>query len=128
MSIKDHVKSIQHIGVPTKDIEKTVEFYENLGFEKVYEKTKDSKHTAFMKLGDAMIEVYASEIDTMMFGSVDHIALNVDDIEAINKEVTELGYEALEGGIITLPFWKNGSKFFSIAGPNNEKIEFNQIL
>ena len=128
MGIKEHVKGIQHVGVPTKDIEKTVEFYKSLGFEKVYEKEDEGGHAVFMQLSDAMIEVYGAETTAMMFGAVDHIALNVDDIEAINEEINALGYEVLEGGIITLPFWENGSKFFSIAGPNNEKIEFNQIL
>ena len=27
-----------------------------------------------------------------------------------------------------LPFWENGVKFFTIEGPNKEKIEFSQYL
>ncbi|MDD4797654.1 MAG: VOC family protein, partial [Eubacteriales bacterium] len=32
------------------------------------------------------------------------------------------------GEIKGLPFWNNGVKFFTIMGPNAEKIEFCQIL
>ena len=28
----------------------------------------------------------------------------------------------------TMPFWDNGEKYFTIQGPNGEKIEFVQIL
>ena len=28
----------------------------------------------------------------------------------------------------TMPFWANGEKYFTIQGPNGEKIEFVQIL
>ena len=27
-----------------------------------------------------------------------------------------------------LPFWENGVKFFTIEGPNKEKVEFGQYL
>ena len=27
-----------------------------------------------------------------------------------------------------LPFWENGEKFFTIEGPNKEKVEFSQYL
>jgi hypothetical protein len=27
-----------------------------------------------------------------------------------------------------LPFWENGVKFFTIEGPNKEKVEFSQYL
>ena len=32
MEIKDFCTGVQHIGIPTKDIEETIRFYEQLGF------------------------------------------------------------------------------------------------
>ena len=32
MTIKDNLTGIQHVGIPTNDIEETVAFYEKLGF------------------------------------------------------------------------------------------------
>jgi catechol 2,3-dioxygenase-like lactoylglutathione lyase family enzyme len=44
---------LEHIGIPGKDIKKTVEFYEKLGFETFYEATMNgTQHFAFLKLGD----------------------------------------------------------------------------
>ena len=36
------------------------------------------------------------------------------------------GLEVIEEG--QLPFWENGVKYFTILGPNREKLEFNQYL
>ena len=33
MKIKDFTTGVQHIGIPTNDINKTIEFYHALGFE-----------------------------------------------------------------------------------------------
>ena len=37
-----------------------------------------------------------------------------------------LGLEVIEEG--ELPFWDNGVKYFTVLGPNREKVEFNQYL
>lgn len=33
MNLKEQLNGIQHIGIPTNDIEATIDFYEVLGFE-----------------------------------------------------------------------------------------------
>ena len=33
MNLKDQMNGVQHVGVPTNDIETTIKFYEALGFE-----------------------------------------------------------------------------------------------
>ena len=40
----------------------------------------------------------------------------------------EQGYEIVSNGIEALPFWEKGVRFFLILGPNQERIEFNEIL
>ena len=35
---------------------------------------------------------------------------------------------AMQDEIHFLPFWDNGVRFFTIKGPNEEKIEFSQFL
>ena len=35
MNLKEQLNGIQHIGIPTNDIEATVHFYETLGFEAI---------------------------------------------------------------------------------------------
>ena len=50
------------------------------------------------------------------------------DVDAVYAQVQKLGYPVVSNGIEFLPFWKNGVRFFTILGPNRERIEFNQYL
>lgn len=59
---------------------------------------------------------------------VDHIALNVRSVDEAFKFVNESGLNNTKDSIHFLPFWENGVKFFTIEGPNKEKIEFSQYL
>lgn len=117
---------IQHLGVPTDDFPKTIDFYKSLGFTPVFEKENE---VCFLQLGTLVVETYpAKEGAAMCNGGIDHVALNVNDIEEAWKLANEGGYELLDTGINFLPFFANGVKYFTILGPNHEKIEFNQYL
>ena len=37
MNLREQLNGVQHIGIPTNDIENTIEFYQKLGFEIVDE-------------------------------------------------------------------------------------------
>ena len=97
MDLKNYSTGVQHIGIPTNDIDKTVEFYEN--------------HTAALRAG-----------------AIDHVALDVKDIEEIYQYINEAGLNTTQDSIHFLPFWEKGVKFFTIEGPNKEKVEFSQYL
>lgn len=112
--------------MPTNDIAKTLAFYEALGFENVHQKDNNGEMVAFLKLGDLVIETYQNGKATGLAGAVDHIALNVTDVDEARRIADGMGLEVIEAG--QLPFWKNGVKYFTILGPNREKIEFNQYL
>ena len=96
------VTGLQHIGLPTNDMAATVRFYQSLGFEN----------------GQAVGK----------HGAIDHICLDVEDVEAAWNAVRDAGYQPLESEIQALPFWDRGVRFFNILGPNGEKLEFGQIL
>lgn len=61
-------------------------------------------------------------------GAIDHLALDVDDIESAWEEVRTAGLAPLEDAIQFLPFWENGVRFFNLLGPNGETVEFSQRL
>lgn len=119
---------LQHIGVPTKDMEKTMEFYELLGFKKTYETMNGASRVVFMDLGNLCMEFYEAVDACGKTGAVDHVAIDVNDIEAVYAYVSELGFESLEKQICSLPFFEKGVRYFTILGPNAEKVEFNQKL
>lgn len=129
---------IQHIGVPVTDLKVSEAFYERLGFKNViastFEYNGGKGFVAMMKLNDMIIELYQmpeaelKEIRERKNGHIDHVAFDVDDIDAIFREVKEAGFTILEAQPVYLSFWKNGCKYFNITGPDGERLEFNQIL
>ena len=128
MKIEEAVTGIQHIGIPTNDKAKTVAFFQSLGFETIWERNDDEWNIAFLRLKNVVIETYQNGQATGKPGAVDHIALDVSDIEEAYKAVTAKGYSILEDGIQLLPFFEKGVRFFTIMGPDHEKVEFNQKL
>ena len=42
MNLKDQMNGIQHVGVPTNDIETTIKFYEALGFEIAFQTVNEA--------------------------------------------------------------------------------------
>lgn len=129
-NFSDYITGLQHIGIPTKDYEGTVAFYKALGFQIAHETVneKTNERVVFLQFENLMIEAYESADVALKDGAVDHIALNVTDIEPVFELAKEAGYQILDGGIQALPFWENGVKYFIILGPNKEKVEFNQYL
>lgn len=128
-----------YLGIPVTDIDHSLAFYRQFGFE--VEMTADlqlkngSKLKALMiALNGFAIKLYQlppSDGDTPAArkdGFIDHVALNVKNVDQAFEELTAAGVATLEEAPIVLPFWENGVKFFNIRGPDGEKIEFGQIL
>lgn len=126
MAFSKVATGIQHIGVPTNDIEKTIDFYTALGFEVAHRADNKGELVAFLKLGDLVIETYQNFKAVGQAGAVDHIAINVTDVDKARRIADSMRLEVIEEG--QLPFWDNGVKYFTILGPNREKLEFNQYL
>ena len=127
-SINELATGLQHIGIPTNDIEASKAFYLSLGFSIALDTWNKEEHVIFFRLGDLTLEVYQNGQAVLTPGAVDHICVNVTDVEAVYEEVKKLGYPSIEDGIQFLPFWENGVRYFTIFGPNKEKIEFGQYL
>jgi catechol 2,3-dioxygenase-like lactoylglutathione lyase family enzyme len=126
--IKDRIRAMQHIGLPTNDMKKTIEFYESLGFEIATRHDNGGVDVVFLTLGDICVETYENGEAVGVHGAIDHICLDVDDIEKTWEEAKAAGLHILDSEIQSLPFWKNGVRFFNVLGPNHEKVEFGQIL
>jgi catechol 2,3-dioxygenase-like lactoylglutathione lyase family enzyme len=121
---------VQHIGIPTNDMNATIDFYQRLGFKLEYETTlkEENCRVCFLKHGNLCIETYENHQAALKSGAIDHIAIDCTDIEAAFEFAKKGGFNMLNTEIQSLPFWTNGVKFFKIEGPNKENIEFCQIL
>ena len=128
MRISDFFFFLQHVGVPTNDIERTKAFYEQLGFQLVMQTANGDEQVAFLQLHNLVIETYQNYAATMRSGAIDHIAIDVKQIDALYEQAQAMDLTILEGGLQSLPFWERGIKYFIILGPNNEKIEFCERL
>ena len=130
MNLQTYTTGIQHIGLPTNDIEKTIEFYKTLGFEIALQTINEEagEKVAFLKLKTLVIETYENKQAKLTSGAIGHIAINVKDIEEVYHYIEEKQMNTMNDEIHFLPFWENGVRFFTIEGPNKEKIEFSQYL
>lgn len=126
--MKDYATGIQHVGIPTKDMDATKKFYEDLGFGAAFETVNDEARVCFLKMHNLVMEVYESEDAAGKIGAIEHVAIDVTDIEQVYKEICDKNMNTLQDEIHFLPFWDNGVRFFTIKGPNEEKIEFSQFL
>lgn len=128
MTFAENITGIQHIAVPTADVEKTVAFYSILGFEEKLREKGLRGPVVFMGQKNLMLEFYVPEACAGCAGAVDHFAIDVKDVEAAFSAAKEAGFHMLDAELQSRPFWENGVRFFNIEGPNGEKIEFSQKL
>ncbi len=128
MAMKEYLNGMQHIGIPTKDVDATVAFYEKIGLETFYRKNSGGDNVAFLRLGSLVIETYHQEETAQRVGAIDHITIDVTDIGKVFEHAKANGYALIDQEIVFLDFFDRGVKYFMIEGPNKERIEFNQVL
>lgn len=130
MTISDITTGLQHIGIPVNNMEETVKFYTSIGFTIALETVNEAagEKVTFLQNKNLMIEAYENGKAAMEIGAIEHICLDVTDIDKAFQIISEGSFEMLDTHVNFLPFWENGVKFFTILGPNKEKIEFAQKL
>jgi lactoylglutathione lyase len=123
-------KRVDHVGVIVKNIEQTIRFYtEIVGLEVKGRITHTNGvfQLAFLGFGGSdeteieIIQGYNDHLPTE--GKVHHFAITVPDIEAEFHRVRQTDATFIDQEITTLP---NGYRYFFIAGPEGEWIEFFQ--
>ena len=139
MYLQGNLQGIQHLGLPVTNLERSRAFYQNLGFEEKLRQDlapqEAPTRVSFVQIGSLTIELYEepaekrAEIAARHDGHIDHIALDVLDIESACAELKAAGFEILEPDApVFLPFWSKGVRYFTVRGPDGEKVEFNQFL
>lgn len=130
--MRELVKHLAHIGYQVSNLERSLAFYLPLGFEvkSRYSKTASigEIEVAFIELGGVLLELYqlpqAEGFDVPRCG-IDHIALEVSDLQAVAARLETLGYK-LDEGPVTESSPMNKVNFLLIRGPDGERLEFDQ--
>lgn len=107
MKFPEMLTGVQHIGVPTNDLEKTVAFYETIGFQPVFRDRKRGGERArdVFAAQNLVIETYENHVAVGKPGAIDHIALDTTDVEAAFAAAKEGGAYDARRRDSRLPFW-----------------------
>ncbi len=135
---RENLGGWDHLGIPVTDIEKSKNFYSRFGFKEIMNAEipgdGDTVKAVMIQKDDFIVELYQlvgdelAEIGTRKDGHIDHMALNVVDIDKAYVELQAADMEMIEDTPVHLDFWDKGCKYFNIRGPDGEKLEFNQII
>ncbi|VDK13848.1 hypothetical protein OAL24_00646 [Oenococcus sicerae] len=129
MTLSDYFTGIQHVGIPSVDLDKTIAFYKSLGFKQAGLFHNGANRCAFMSFGNLTIETWEGDPTARKAGAINHISLNTPDVDKAFAAAKQQGLRLVDKEIQSIPsFWEHGIRYFNILGPNEETIEFCQIL
>ena len=132
------INHLQHVGIPVTDIARSASFYARFGFKNVMQSsfTMDGETGVciMMQCNAITLELYQlpvnklQEIKQRKNGHIDHIAFDVDDVDAVFAILKNASFHIVEEAPVFLAFWEKGCKYFNILGPDGERLEFNQVI
>lgn len=129
--MKEYIKGLHHIGIPTQNMDETIKFYSSFGAEIIFgkEDTYEGKpiRVVLMKFIDVVLELYEREQTVGITGAIDHIAFSVRNIDEMYKIAREKKYNFMEdcmNSVQTSTYWPHSTRWFIVYGVNGEKIEF----
>lgn len=127
--MRELIQKIAHIGYQVSDLTRSLAFYQPLGFEIQQRLSKVSPEgqieVAFIEMSGVVLELYqlpsGTAFDVPRCG-IDHLALEVSDLDAVIKALETLRYPLDEG-----PVHDGQVRFVLIRGPDGERLEFDQF-
>lgn len=114
-----HITGLAHIGIYVNNMDESMDFYKRLGFTADREEDIGVK-LAFLSAGTCLIELIEKPHERSA-GVVDHIALEVDDIEAAVADAGKKGI-TIDGAVRVSALGGIRNVFF--YGPDGERLEF----
>ncbi|TQI82013.1 lactoylglutathione lyase [Serratia fonticola] len=127
--MRELIRKIAHVGYQVSDLSQSLAFYEPLGFEIQQRFSKPSPQgkidVAFLEMGGAVLELYqlpaGTAFDVPRCG-IEHLALEVSDLDAVVTALETLNYPLDEG-----PVQEGQVRFLLIRGPDGERLEFDEF-
>ena len=115
---------IAHAAIRVADLDRSRDFYGKLGFEEAFSMSQDGKPTqSFIKVNDLQfIELYPQRQPTDTPGFM-HVCFESSGIEALNQAYAARGLTP-----ISVRKAAAGNLLFTMAGPENQNIEYTQYM
>jgi lactoylglutathione lyase len=122
------VLGIGHVGISVKDKQVSKKFYtEVLGFEVAWEYHSDTKDLLFLKNGNCVIELLQTD-EPLEDGQLNHLSILVDDVDRAYAELKEKGVQFETDIKLDAYLYPNGERYAMFRGPDNERLQIEQIL
>ena len=120
--MKNYVTGLQHIGIPTNDLKKSLEFYEKLGFENIYQVKNGAETVAFLRYENLTLEIYENGAALERDGSVDHFALDTKHVEELYEKMKQEGYTMLTPGSTAFLSGRKELNFLSLRDRTGKRL------
>ena len=121
--------SIEHVSIRCRDIEKSVDYFEQMfGAEVMLRRNIDEKRKiVYLRIGDSMLELMemgpASEpVDPREHYGVHHIGIKVEDFESVYRDLQKKGADFIGEPFEPTP----GIRLVFLREPNGAVIELAQ--
>jgi catechol 2,3-dioxygenase-like lactoylglutathione lyase family enzyme len=117
---------VDNVGICVRDLERSVAFYEHLGFETVSKNDRGvtvARREARLFLFETGVERRAPPRELGLFGNppgIDHVSFLVDDVDAVHSELVERGIET--AGEPSDQDW--GARAFGLCDPDGNNLYF----
>ena len=116
------IRGINHIAVRVEDLERSVNFYTTVfGMQRRAPRPNGNPDIAFVELGELAIELMAGlPGEALSPGRIDHIAFEVDDIEATIAQIMKVAPDIKFPPISVRP---TGTKTVIFLDPDGARLQ-----
>lgn len=129
--MEGRITGLAHIGLFVNDLERTKAFYRDvLDFHTAFQYVADDgANVAFLQCGDCVIEAIEVKGTERVNGWFDHVALKVQNIEAVTERLRGKGIQFEAADIYHCKTcYPGGSKWILFPGPDGERLEIMEYL
>jgi lactoylglutathione lyase len=116
------VIGLHHAGLYVSSLERSIAFYrDTFALELAERVTFGGEEIAFLSMGSGRLELIEAAGSARPTGVIDHVALEVDDLDRTIDRLRQRGVKLLDAAPVAVPVLH--ARIFFCLGPDRERIE-----